>query len=289
MSLTDAEASALFRREPDRYVDVGAGEAALRSVGAGPDVLFVHGWPVSGATFRRLLPHLVDHARCHVIDLPSAGWSRFDATTPMSIAQHVESVRRIVDHLDVERIAVVGHNSGGMIARHAMVGDPRLAAMGLVNTEPPDPSWRFRLFVAARRSPGLATGLGWVCGQRWLRRSKFVFGDAFADRSLLDGEFTEFFFDPLHEDPAKRDAAAALLKSFDLDDVTSLPAIHARLDVPVKLVWGARDPFFPVERAQAMVKQFPNASIEVLPDAGLFSHEENPAAVAKALLPTLNG
>ncbi len=259
----------------------------LRTVGSGPDVLFVHGWPVSGATFRALLPHLVDHVTCHVVDLPSAGWSRFDETTPLSIAQHVESVRRIVDQLDVERIAVVGHDSGGMIARHAMVGDPRLAAMGLIDTEPPDPSWRFRSFVTARHAPGLAAGLGWVCGQPWLRRSKLVFGDAFADRSHLDGEFAEFFLEPLHDDRAKRDAAATLLRSFDMDDVTSLPGIHARLDVPVKLVWGARDPFFPVDRARAMVPQFPDASIDVLPDAGLFCHEEQPAEVAAALLPAL--
>ena len=96
-TMTATEASDLFRREPDRFLDVGAGEAAYRVVGTGPDVLFVHGWPVSSATFRLLLPHLVDHVTCHLIDLPSAGSSRFDADTPMSIRQHIETVRRVVD------------------------------------------------------------------------------------------------------------------------------------------------------------------------------------------------
>jgi hypothetical protein len=40
-----------------------------------------------------------------------------------------------------------------------------------------------------------------------------VFGDAFADRSLLDGEFDEFFFRPLHDSSLHRDAAAKLLRS----------------------------------------------------------------------------
>ena len=44
-------------------------------------MLFVHGWPVSGATFRTLLPYLVEHVTCHLIDLPGAGSSRFDADT----------------------------------------------------------------------------------------------------------------------------------------------------------------------------------------------------------------
>ena len=59
--LSQADATQLFRDEPTRWIDVGAGEAAIRTDGSGPDVLFVHGWPVSGATFRNVLPHLVEH------------------------------------------------------------------------------------------------------------------------------------------------------------------------------------------------------------------------------------
>lgn len=287
MPFTEREAAELFRQAPDRFLDVGAGEVALRTVGSGPDVVFVHGWPVSGATWRKLLPHLVDQVRCHVIDLPSAGSSRFDADTPMSIQQHITSVRRVVDLLGLDKVAVVGHDSGGMIARHAMAGDSRLAALGLINTEPPDPGWRFRSFLASRRLPGLGAGLGWVAGKPRIRASRLVFGDAFADRSHLEGEFAEFFFDPLHDDPTARNAAARLLRSFDMAHVTGLPAIHRELNVPVKLVWGDRDPFFPVDRARAMVPTFPDASIDVIEGAGLFSHEEAPAEVAASLLPTI--
>ena len=288
-TMTQTEASDLFRREPDRFLDVSAGEAAYRVVGTGPDVLFVHGWPVSSATFRLLLPHLVDHVTCHLVDLPSAGSSRFDGDTPMSIRQHIETVRRVVDLLELDEVAVVGHDSGGLIARHAMVGDPRLRAMGLINTEPPDPSWRFKSFIASRHLPGLSAGLGWVAGKPRIVRSKAVFGDAFADRSLLGGEFAEFFLASLHESKLHRDAAVKLLRSFDVRHVTDLADIHRRLDVPVQLVWGDKDPFFPVARAEAMVAEFPDARIEVIEGAGLFSHEERPANVARALLPTLTG
>jgi pimeloyl-ACP methyl ester carboxylesterase len=288
-TLTSTEASDLFRRQPDRFLDVGAGEAAYRVVGTGPDVLFVHGWPVSSATFRQLLPHLVDHVTCHLIDFPSAGSSRFDANTPMSISQHIETVRRVVDLLELDHVALVGHDSGGMIARHAMVGDPRLRAMGLINTEPHDPSWRFKSFIASRHLPALSAGLGWVAGKPRIVRSRAVFGDAFVDRSLLGGEFAEFFLAPLHESRLHRDAAVKLLRSFDMQHVTDLTDIHRRIDVPVQLVWGAKDPFFPVDRAHAMVAEFPDAQITVIEGAGLFSHEERPAEVASALLPTLTG
>ncbi len=289
-TLTAAAASDLFRAEPDRWIDVGAGEAALRTVGSGPDVLFVHGWPVSGTTFRLLLPHLVDHVTCHVMDFPSAGSSRFNDSTPMSIDQHIETVRRVVDGLDLESLAVVGHDSGGMIARHAMAGDPRMRAMGLINTEPAKPSWRFTSFVKSAMAPGLAKGLQLISGKPAIYRRKFVFGDAFADRSLLGGEFKEFFLDPLSESPERCAAAAKLLKSLDMKaHVSTLADLHAKIDVPVQLVWGAEDPFFPVERARTMVDEFPNARLTELPGVGLFSHEEAPADVAAALLPALTG
>ena len=65
--------------------------------------------------------------------------------------------------------------------------------------------------------------------------------------------------------------------------------MHRRIDVPVQLVWGDHDPFFPVERATDMVDTFPNADLRVIEGAGLFAHEERPAEVAQALLPALTG
>ena len=201
-SLTPAEAADLFRHAPDALLDVGAGEVAYRRVGRGPDVLFVHGWPVSGATFRKLLPHLSTHVTCHVIDLPGAGSSRFDTGTPLTVEQHIATVRRVVELLELDQVAVVGHDSGGLIARHALAGDPRVRAMALIDTEQPGGlSWRFRSFIAVRSAPGVGGALGWIAGHPRLRRSQLVFGDSFVDPSLLDGEFDEFFLQPLHTSP----------------------------------------------------------------------------------------
>jgi pimeloyl-ACP methyl ester carboxylesterase len=287
-TLSAADGSDLFRRRPERFLDVGAGEVAYRRVGTGPDVLFVHGWPVTSATFRCLLPHLTDHVTCHLIDLPGAGSSRFTADTPLSIQNHIHSVRRVIDALELNDVAVVGHDSGGMIARHAVAGDPRLRALGLIDTEQSTGlSWKFKSFIAGRRIPGFGAGLGWVAGKPRLRRNRLVLGDAFADRTLLDGEFDEFFLQPLHRSAEHRDAAIRLLRSFDYQHVRDLRALHARIDVPVQLVWGEHDRFFPVDWAREMLADFSNAQLAVIAGAGLFSHEERPAEVAQALLPVL--
>ena len=86
-----------------------------------------------------------------------------------------------------------------------------------------------------------------------------MLGDAFADRSLLDGEFDEFFLQPLHRRKAHRDAAIRLLRSFDYQLVRDLGELHRKIDVPVQLVWGEHDRFFPVKWAEEMVADFPNA------------------------------
>ena len=289
MALTEDEAADLFRHEPDRFIDVGGAEVAVRTVGTGPDVLFVHGWPVSGATFRKLLPHLVDHVTCHVIDLPSAGSSRFDENSTLTIQGYIESVKRVIGALDVDDIAVVGHDSGGLITRHAVAGDERVRALGLIDTEPPKVGWRFRTFLAPRKLPGFGAALGWLAGKPTLRRNGFVLGDAFVDRSLLDGEFEEFFLRPLSSSPRHLKASMAVLRSFDLQYVRDLPQVHQRISVPVQMVWGEEDKFFPVADAREMVGTFADARLTVVPGAGLFSHEEKPAEVAAALLPVLAG
>ena len=290
-TLTASDAADLFRHDPDRFLDVGEGEVAYRRVGTGPDVLFVHGWPVSGATFRTLLPHLVDHVTCHVIDLPGTGSSRFDAGTRLTIDQHIESVRRSIDRLGARR------------RRRGRPRQRRHDRPSRRRRRPPPPGHgpdrhraepRAELALQAvprrseaarlRRRPRLgrraaAAAPEPVRPRRRLRRP-----------GLLDGEFDEFFLAPLHDRPERLDAGhprccAASTTSM----VTDLGAIHRRIDVPVRLVWGDQDPFFPLAWAEEMVGTFPDADLEVVRGAALFAHEERPAEVAAALLPVLTG
>lgn len=287
---TGVDGAELFRRKPDRYLDVGEGEAAYRKVGVGPDVLFVHGWPVSGATFRKIIPVLAKHVTCHVIDFPGAGESRFDASTVLTIDQQIQTVRRVVEMLGLDDVSLVGHDGGGLISRLAMVGDSRLRSLGLLNTEQPQGlNLRFKMLLTLKYLPRGASFFGWAAGNSRVRRNKFLLGDAFVDSGLLDGEFDEFFLKPLQENPVRSDAAMRVLKSFSAESVRGLAEVHRKIEVPVKMVWGVHDPFFPIVWAREMVETFPNASLAEIEAASLFVHEERPQEVADALLPTLLG
>ena len=78
-----------------------------------------------------------------------------------------------------------------------------------------------------------------------------------------------------------------VLQSFDKRLVAELGRLHQRIDVPVQLVWGDEDAFFPVQWAEDMVSTFADARLAVIKGTGLFSHEERPAEVANALLSVL--
>lgn len=287
---TRAETIRLFRSPPTHLVDVAGGQVAVRTVGEGRDVLFVHGWPVSGATFRGLLPHLAGDVRCHLVDLVGAGDSRFDRTARIDLDQHAAAVRRVVDELGLTDVAVVGHDSGGLIARYALAGDPRVRAWGLIDTEQPRGAhWRFRLFLSIRGVPGFERILAAAVNARRLRRNRFLLGDCFQDRDLIDGEFADLFLRPLAEDPDRRWAAGQFGRNFDLGSFDGLADLHARITVPVRLVWGADDPFFPLAWAREMVAGFGGpADLHVVERGKLFVHEEFPRDVADALRPVLS-
>ena len=289
--LTATSAADRFRSAPDDFIEVGNGAAAYRKVGSGPDVLFSHGWPVTSATYRCLLPILAEHVTCHLIDFPGAGDSRFDRTADISMAAHAEALRRTADELGLTHFGVVGQDSGGLIARLAFAGDERVHGWGLIDTEqPPKPSWRFRSFVHLRSVPGFEKILRLVVTQRQIRRNPFVLGDVFQDKNRLDGEFDEFFLRPLRDDPERLWAAGQLLRRFDLGLFPRLTALHRQIESPVQLVWGGRDPFFPVDRARAMMAEFGGpVALEVIEQGKLFVHEEYPEQAAKALLKTIRG
>ncbi len=286
--LTHSDADNLFRTTPDRYLDMGDGEVAYRCVGTGPDVLFVHGWPANSATFRGLLPSLVPHVTCHMIDLVGAGQSRFTRASRIDLARNIANVKRVVDVLDLKDVALVGHDSGGMIARHAMAGDPRLRSMALINTEQPQGlHWRFQQFLVMAKFPGFERVLAWAAMKPSLRKNRFLLGDCFANKALLGGTFEEFMLEPLHNNSERLWAAGQLIRNFDSRYVAQLAQVHAKISVPVQLVWGEDDPFFPVAQAREMVATFPDARLHVVPNAKLFSHEEYPDEVAEIMLPTL--
>lgn len=84
-----------------------------RSIGSGPDVLLVHGFGEDGSIWDRQFEALKGF-RLIVPDLPGSGRSQL--VPDMSMEGLASVLYRLLKHLNIGRIAVIGHSMGGYVA-----------------------------------------------------------------------------------------------------------------------------------------------------------------------------
>jgi pimeloyl-ACP methyl ester carboxylesterase len=249
--------------------------------------VLVHGWPLCGATYRGLVHALAPELTCFVVDLRGAGDSPWDPNIRNVLEDGGDLVVRFADAVGLDRFALVGHDSGGTMARvaAAALGD-RVTALALSNTDLPNhvPTL-VRLYQTLGALPGAAAVFRKLLGFDWYRQSGLGFGGCFGDRALIEGDFREACVEPLLRNMV---GALLALKSVDFVTADRLPEIHARITAPTVFVWGDRDPFFPIERARRMPSQFRDPrGFHAIEGAKLLVHEEAPERVAAKILPLL--
>jgi pimeloyl-ACP methyl ester carboxylesterase len=273
----------------ERFLDVGRLRIAYRREGRGPDVVFVHGWPLHSATWRHVVPRLAESFTCHLVDLPGTGRTDAPADHVIDFRSHAAAVRGAIDALGLSRVALLAHDSGGVVARLVAADDARVAALVLEGTEIPGHRPPvFATMLAALSLPGAASVLRASMRLGPIRRSRLGFGGCFTDPAYVEGDFRSLFVDPLVSDAKVADGHMRLVRSLDWADVDALVDVHARIRAKVQLVWGAEDPFFPLPVAEKMAPQFAGgAELRVIPRAKLFAHEDHPDAFAAHVAPFL--
>ncbi len=271
---------------PIEWVDTGSARLPCRRFGSGPPLLMVHGFPLSGFTWRKLLPELARHRTCWTLDLPGLGGSEWTGATEFSFDGQGRTLKRLADRLGFERYAVIAQDTGGTFARYLALEDPaRVEKLILLNTEMPHhrPPW-IPTYQFLMRVPGTLPAFGLLLKSRAYLRSPMGFGGCFADTSLIDGDFREEFVEGLRRSSYRMAGMSVYLRGCKWEAVDALAQLHAQLTMPVALIWGAEDPTFPLEGARAMVGQFPDARLVAVPGARLLLHEERPQEVVRAVL-----
>ncbi len=281
-----------LRAAPVTLVDVGESKLAHRVVGSGPDVVLVHGWPLHSLTWRDVVPGLAAQYRCHTFDLPGAGASEWSSATRFRIDAHARALVRAIDAVGIERCAFVGHDSGAAVGRYA-AAELGARVWGNVVSGSEIPGHHpllLQLLLVAGRLPGGRNGLRSLLRSPMLRRSIFGWGACFHDVSRAEGEFHALFGEPIIRSDRVLAGQLGLTAEFDWALIDALRGVHAKIAAPTLLLWGDRDPYFPVGKAREMASQFGGgAELESYPDARLFVHEEHPqrfaASVARFLAP----
>lgn len=106
-------------------------------MGRGPPILFLHGLGGSSYSWRHVAPKLAATHRVIGLDLRGFGRSDKPFDTLYSPAHHAAVVRAFIEATGLQRITLVGHSYGGMIALHLALDrrlEPsRIARLVLMN------------------------------------------------------------------------------------------------------------------------------------------------------------
>ena len=224
--------------------------------GAGPDVVLLHHAIGSVRAWRKQLPALAGEFRATAYDRPGFGQSAWlDAWPADYLDQDVADLIALLDALDIDRAALVGHSDGATIAllaaaRHPLRVTGVLAESPHVAVEVPRCPQAIEQFVAGlAASPDLRASLARNHGPR-------------AEEVVK--RWRDRWCDPFYW-------------TWDVSD--ELVAVRC----PVLVVHGNDDPYFSVQHS-AMIAARTQGELTILPGLGHSPHTEAPDLFTPLLL-----
>ena len=240
--------------------------------GSGPPLLLLHGLLASGAAFRRVAPLLRDRYSLVVPDLPGFGYSDRSPAADHSYETQAVLLHELLDRLEVERAAVLGHSTGAALAvRMAAARPERVVALILAG----GPGEYDATFPRLTR-PLLALALPLAVESRWAVR--WLNRLAMASPRRLDERTVE-----RHLDAARVPGHAATLLTILTATRHGPPPPPEALTLPVLLLAGSADRYLPPVRARSLARTLPDGRAVVVPAAGHLLLEDQPEASAAAI------
>ena len=252
-------------------------EAAPSATAGDTTVLMLHGIGGGRQAFARQMRPLAD-AGFHAVAWDMPGYGHSAIVDPYSLETLAEECIELIDVLAPERLVLVGHSMGGMVAQEVVARAPeRIAALVLAGTSAafgkPDGAWQ-RTFIEERSAP-LDAG-------RSMRdlATQLVPGMLAADasRDLSNTARAEAIEVMAHVPPQTYRLALHALMDFDRH------AQLAQLAMPVLLIAGGDDPNAPPRVMQGMAERIPNARYVEIERCGHLMNFEQPEAFNTALI-----
>ena len=103
--------------------------------GEGPAVILVHGNPSWSFFFRHLALSLKKNFRVIVPDHMGAGLSDRPTDYPYTLASHINNLKKLIDHLQLDNLSLVVHDWGGPIGLgYATQNSAHLKSLVILNT-----------------------------------------------------------------------------------------------------------------------------------------------------------
>lgn len=251
-----------------------------RELGTGPAVLLVHGWPASSLLWRAVMPAIAAHHRVIAIDLPGFGASDKPVDVRYDFPLFATAVDGLLSALDVDRVALAGHDIGGPIATHwALRNQGRTRGLALLNTLVyPEFSPTVAQFVRDMMVPETRDRITSPAGLTAFWQSGLAGG------AQLPADVLAAVLEPFAA-PADRRALAKAGIGLGIDGFAEIAAGLPGLAVPTRVIYGEQDQVLPdVAETMARVRaDLPATVVTALPDCGHFVTEQRPDEVGALL------
>jgi pimeloyl-ACP methyl ester carboxylesterase len=272
----------------------------VQEIGDGPPVLYIHGATTCGASWASLAA-LLPYQRCLLLDRPGTGLSERFARPVTDTAALDEAARALVpdvlDALELDTVDLVATSFGGLFAWRAALAAPerirRIVAFGWTVGAPLGP---MPLAMRLGSTPPLGRLLARMPVSRATVRRLFreIGLREAVDAGRVSDEAVDAYGALLRwTDTMRNDldiGGRVFSRSSGFDARLLLgESERAAIASPVLFAWGERDPFGGTEIADAFVRPFPHARLELLAGVGHAPWMDDPARAAALVSEFLAG
>jgi pimeloyl-ACP methyl ester carboxylesterase len=267
-------------------VPVGRHRISTMTMGAGPDVLLLHGLGSTRASLLETAAALSRRYRVHAPDLPGFGSSCKPALGAYNARWFAEHMLGLMDELGIERAHVVGNSMGGRVAIELGLTEPaRIGALGLLC---PAVAWIRRGFHPIVRLLRPEFGLLPHSIRRSLVASQFH--SIFHNRDVIDPEVGDLMVDEfqrIYHSAGARYAFLSSARNIYLEAPYGRRGFYPRLAElrsPALFIWGSHDPVIPARFSPHVRKWLPAAEQVTIRDCGHVPQVERPDEVNPLLM-----
>lgn len=269
-----------------RDISVGRHRISTLTMGAGPDVLLLHGLGGTRASLLETASALSAGYRVHAPDLPGFGSSSKPALGAYNARWFADIILGLLDELEIPQAHIVGNSMGGRIAiESALIAPERVTALGLLC---PAVAWIRRGLHPVVRLLRPEFGMF----PHAFRRATVArqFWRFFCDRDLVDpavGDLMVDEFRRIYQSAGARYAFLASARNIYLEPPFGRAGFYPRLAelrTPTLFVWGSHDPLIPPAFSRHVRKWLPGAEQVTIPDCGHVPQVERPEETNRLLL-----
>ncbi|WP_369200328.1 alpha/beta fold hydrolase [Streptomyces sp. PU-14G] len=263
----------------DRTYESPAGTVRWAALGdpALPPVVLLHGTPWSSFVWRHAARTLAENHHVFVWDMPGYGTSAKYEGQDVSLDAQGRLFAALLEHWELERPAVVGHDFGGAVALRAhLLHGARFARLALVDATALAP-WNTGAYHLMGRHAEVFEQLPPRLHAALVREYVSTVGGPGLPHEVVEGLAAPWL------DEAGQAGLYRQMAQNDRRWTDEIEERYGDLALPVLVCWGAEDAWLPVEHAHRLADVIPGARLRLLEGAGHLVQEDAPAELAAAL------